>query len=173
MHTICITLKLKVEDIGMRRRRQRKNPIETHGTTNQKFVVSSFKLQQACDSKHRFIFINSIQAKHLSQIPHHCIFASSNHHILQWNQITNAHSIIGQNKQGIQERVKIYYKMWVQFTGLFARSMNSHYFPTSPDSLCSLNSFKIQWNHLMCRDTFYFYFKMCHWSLIFQRDKIV
>jgi hypothetical protein len=63
---------------------------------NQKFVVFPFKLQQACDSKHHFIFINSIQGKHLSQIPHHWISASSNHHTLQWHRIkSQMHSING------------------------------------------------------------------------------
>jgi hypothetical protein len=93
IHTICIILKLKVKEIGMRRR-QRKNLIKTHGTTNQKFLVSSFKLQQAYDSKHHFIFINSIQAKHLIQIPHHWISATSNHHTLQWRRLkSQMHSV--------------------------------------------------------------------------------
>ncbi len=70
-------------------------------------MVSSFKQQQACDSKHHLIFINSIQAKHLSQIPHHWISADSNHHTPQWHRIiSQMHSINGQNKQGIQERAK-------------------------------------------------------------------
>jgi hypothetical protein len=63
IHTICITLKLKVKNIGMRRSKHKRNPIETHGRTNQKFVVSSFKLQQACDNKHHFIFIRYLPAQ--------------------------------------------------------------------------------------------------------------
>jgi hypothetical protein len=47
-----------------------------------------------------------------------------------------------------------YYKMWVQFTSPRSLDQWIHYFFIGPRSLQPVNSFKIQWNHLVYMDTF-------------------
>ncbi len=47
-----------------------------------------------------------------------------------------------------------YYKMWVQFIGPHSLDQLIHCFFTIPHSLQLMNSLKIQWNHLVYRDTF-------------------
>ncbi len=48
-----------------------------------------------------------------------------------------------------------YYKMWAQFTIPHSLNQWIHYFFIGPYSLQPMNSFKIQWNHLAYRDTFW------------------
>ncbi len=48
-----------------------------------------------------------------------------------------------------------YYKMRAQFISPRSLDQWIHCFFTGPCSLRSLNSFKIQWNHLVYRDTFW------------------
>ncbi len=47
-----------------------------------------------------------------------------------------------------------YYKMWVQFSNPYSPNQWIHCFFTGPHSLQPVNSFKIQWNCLVYKDTF-------------------
>jgi hypothetical protein len=44
--------------------------------------------------------------------------------------------------------------MWVQFTNPCSLTQWIHYFVYGPRSLQPVNSFKIQWNHLVYKDSF-------------------
>jgi hypothetical protein len=54
----------------------------------------------------------------------------------------------------LKKLINHYYKMWVQFTSPHSLDQWIHCFFSSPHSLQPVNSLKIQWNHLVYRDTF-------------------